>query len=220
MSLQRAGGVRDTSTANHVHTSDAEVSYDVIDDTTTTTNTANSDKRKRNKENKKQNNITNNDDIMLNTIQDIKLHFEKQLALAKSGFLEQTKVLKAEFKGQVEALHHVIKEKENTILKLQVDVQDLKKSYSFLTEETNELKGKIKINECSIEGTKKTNDVLTNKTSDLEDRSRRNNIVFYNIPEPTEDARSEDCKTKILDFLKSRDFFGPTILLKLIVHIA
>ena len=206
MSSQRAGGVRDTSTASNVHTSDAEVSYDVINDIA---NGVSTEKPKRKKE-KKNNNNTNDDDIMLNTIRDIKVYYEKQLALAKSDFTEQTKVIKAEFKGQVEALHQVVQEKDKTILKLQLDVEDLKKSYSFLSDETTDLKGKIKTNEISIESTRKTNDHIVNKASDLEDRSRRNNIVFYNIPEQaSEDARMEDCEAKIEHFLKSRGFFQP-----------
>ena len=202
MSQGRVGGVRGTSPTSNDMTSDAEISYDTIKDVSST------DKSKPKKVNKKLNNNKKDDDIMLDMIHDIKSHFEKQLAEAKADFINQTTVMKAEFKGQVEALHQVIQDQNNTIIKLQIDAEELKKSCSFLTDETTSLKGYIKTNELSIDGVKKKHDQLIDKTCDLEDRSRRNNVVFYNIPE-SDDAQSEDCENIIVNVLKRQGFFRP-----------
>ena len=44
------------------------------------------------------------------------------------------------------------------------------------------------------------------KTTDLEDRSRRNNLVFFNVPEP-EVPGKEDCEAKILKIIGDRRIF-------------
>ena len=49
---------------------------------------------------------------------------------------------------------------------------------------------------------------LVDKASDLEGRSRRNNVIFYYIPEPSSDIKEpEDCDAKIMSLLKTRGFF-------------
>ena len=77
-----------------------------------------------------------------------------------------------------------------------------------MTEETAVLGGRIKGAEISIGTANKNHDYIVNKTADLEDRSRRNNVIFYNIPEPTSESKdSEDCDAIIMNLLKSRGFF-------------
>ena len=201
MSHERAGGARGSSTASKTTTSDEDISQDTIKESKTPVK----NERKKNKKG-----VKNEEDVMLDTINDIRSHFEKQLAIAKADFAENARLIKAECKGQVEALHNVIKEKDNTIVKLQVDVEELKKSYSFLTQETSELKGALKVNDVKIESARKTNEQLMNKTTDLEDHSRRNNLIFYNIPEPEAgNAQNEDCRAKIVNMLKRQGFFEP-----------
>ena len=131
----------------------------------------------------------------------LKKHFEK--ILDHKLLLATTKI-----QGEVDALHRVIKDKDEVISKLSVELGELKKSYDFLTEETTTLNGRININEKKLDTAAKKNEFLHNKTSDLEDRSRRNNVVFYNIPEASPESNTtEDCESKIQCLLRSRDFF-------------
>ena len=63
-----------------------------------------------------------------------------------------------------------------------------------MSEETSDLRGQIKTNEGNlISISKKQNDVIS-KTIDLEDRSRRNNLLFFNIPESEVDKILRDYK--------------------------
>ena len=73
------------------------------------------------------------------------------------------------------------------------------------------LGGKIKANEINLTSAKKQCEDLTNKASDLEDRSRRNNVVFFNIPEEAE----ENCDSIIMNLLTSRGFFESDYTLEL-----
>ena len=80
----------------------------------------------------------------------------------------------------------------------------------MLSEETSALEGKIKSNEIRIESNIKSSTEIINKTTDQEDRSRRNNLIFYNIPEHvTEHENKEDCEKVVVDLLKERKFFKP-----------
>ena len=117
-------------------------------------------------------------------------------------------LMRTEFEGKINVLHEVINNKDNTIGELYTEIGELKQSYSFLSQETTMLVKKTKETEISLSTANKNHESLVDKTSDLEDRSRRNNIVFYNIPESTINAReSEDCDSIIINLLKSRGFF-------------
>ena len=141
-------------------------------------------------------------------------HFDQKLLLV------QTK-----FEAQISALHDVIKEKDVTIGNLYTDIGELKASYNteikdlkqscdFLTNETSVLGGRVKGNELNIASASKHNDDLVNKTADLEDRSRRNNVVFFNIPE-AEVGDTENCDQIIHNLLKSKKFFEQEYTLEL-----
>ena len=131
-------------------------------------------------------------------------HFDQKLIQIKADIQGQVNVLQ----GEVKALHEVIKNKDDKIGELYKEIGTLKHSCDFLTEETTVLKGMINRNEVSVNSAIKKHSDLENKTSDLEDRSRRNNIVFYNIPEPADNIKEpEDCDEKITHILKERGFF-------------
>ena len=56
------------------------------------------------------------------------------------------------------------------------------------------MKNYIKDNKTRLEATIKDSTELRNKSMDLEDRSRRNNLIFYNIPESTNKYETENCE--------------------------
>ena len=126
----------------------------------------------------------------------------------KNYYDQKLLLLKCEFDGKVNALHDVIKNKDEVIGNLHTEIGELKQCCNFLSNETASLQTKIKKNETSLEISKKDHDDLVLKTSDLEDRSRRNNVVFYNFPEKcSQQSEAEDCEKMLIDFLKGRGFF-------------
>ena len=136
-----------------------------------------------------------------------KQEYVKQIAMLelRKEFETKLNLFKAEVNGKVEALHRVVNDKDKTIGLLQKEIGELKKTCDFLTDETNELKGQIKSNEIKLKSSAVRHNEIVDKASDLEDRSRRNNLLFFNIPETGE---NDDCEIKIKNLLDSLNFFG------------
>ena len=132
--------------------------------------------------------------------------FNEKLALFKAESDEKLALYKAENDGKIDALHTVIQNKDDVIGKLLIEIGELRNSCSFLTEETSVLKGQIQINKTSIENNAHQTAAVVDKSNDLEDRSRRNNIVFYNFPEP-KNNEPENCEEKIVNLLEAKQFF-------------
>ena len=133
----------------------------------------------------------------IKTIKELQQDFNQQIALVK-----------AEFGGQIKMLENILKMKDEIIGNLQTEVGELRQTCNFLTNETHELNGKIKVNEVSIESNVKKTVEVAEKTVDLEDRSRRSNLVFYNIKESNENATGREyCESKIISLLESKCFF-------------
>ena len=131
----------------------------------------------------------------------LKNHFEKILD-------QKVLLVKTECEAKIDALHEVIKNNYEAMGKLNREIGELRHSYSFLTDETTMLSGRIKSNECMLESATKNHNILEEKTSDLEDRSRRNNLVFYNFPEHNpQNSEPENCEAKLASFLKAKGFF-------------
>ena len=86
------------------------------------------------------------------------------------------------FNAKIETLQRDLEQKDVVIKKLNVEISELKKSCSFLSNETSEIKNKMQ--ESHDEITTKMENANTavkeiiNKSTDLEDRSRRSNLVF------------------------------------------
>ena len=70
----------------------------------------------------------------IKTIKELQHNFNQQLALVK-----------AEFNGQVKVLENILKMKDEIIGNLQTEVGELRQTCNFLTHETHEIKGKIKV---------------------------------------------------------------------------
>ena len=124
----------------------------------------------------------------------------------QNTYEDKLQQLEARFQAQVDTLHRVIEQKDNLISKLSMDIGELKKSMSFVTNETTELKNCIDENKRASEtkfneANKKFSDIKS-KTVDLEDRSRRCNLVFFNFEEE-EPGTMENCEQKVDDLLTS-----------------
>ena len=93
---------------------------------------------------------------------------------------------------------------EEESIELKADVESTKEAVSFLTQETTDLNQKIVDNTLKIKETVVHCQDIENKTVDLEDRSRRNNLVFFNIEEESVNyTKRENCEQKIISELVS-----------------
>ena len=142
----------------------------------------------------------------------LKASFERQMEAMKKelevSFKHELELMKTELKATVNTFTNVIKSKDETIGNLQKEIGELKKSYDFLSDETSVLKGEIKVNETRIQQNEKKNEEISEKNVDLEDRSRRNNLIFFNFAEaPKSQTEKENCEKMVIDLLESRHFF-------------
>ena len=101
--------------------------------------------------------------------------------------------------AKISALETVIEKKDKALADLnqqvgflKSEVSNLQKSCNFLSNETSDLKNESKnLKEKHQNELKEVRD----KTVDLEDRSRRDNLVFYGI----EETNGEDCEQVVID---------------------
>ena len=150
-------------------------------------------------------------DIMLPTnpsIEQLQSYFERKF----NALEEKYNKLEISTAARVETLHKVIQQKDDVIGKLNVEIGELKKSYSFLSSETAEIKTSMKQSNEQIAAKFETTNSLVkennNKSIDLEDRSRRSNLIFYNFPE-ARDGETENCEQLIHNIISSRKIFNP-----------
>ena len=80
---------------------------------------------------------------------------------------------------------------------------------SMITRKIQEHEEKLKSHEFDIlqakeeiTQLKQENEKLAQKIDDIENRSRRNNLVFFGLPEAKDDPRKEDCHKTIKKFLR------------------
>ena len=120
--------------------------------------------------------------------------------------------LRSEFNAKFDSLNNMVQTRNNTISKLKeevgllkTEVSDLKDGCSFLTQETTELKTAVENTDKNV---KESINDLTNKAVDLEDRSHRNNLVFFGVPENTKKDVPEDCDMLMTKILQDKDILN------------
>ena len=131
-------------------------------------------------------------------LKDVKISFEAKLDELRRILDKKDKVI-GELNQDVGRLNHDVgnlKEKDELIDQLTKDLDDAKQSLNFLTHETTGLSNAIKGNQTTVQESKKLVEEVKAKTEDLEDRSRRNNLVFFNIQEADKGV-SENCEHHI-----------------------
>ena len=121
-------------------------------------------------------------------------------------FEERLKIIEATHEAKLDALYKVLEKKDEIIGRLNMEIGEMKQSISFLTNETTEIKKSVTNNTKTLDTKLRNTDNnvkdIKLKTIDLEDRSRRCNLVFYNFPEPAQ-GRSEDCERLVVSLLAS-----------------
>ena len=119
---------------------------------------------------------------------------------------EKLNTIKTQFEAKLETLHKIIEKKDDVIGKLNNKIGELEQSLNFLSGETSDIKKKVEDNAKAIKSrvdiTDNQVETIRAKTIDLEDRSRRCNLVFFNFPEVNRHA-TEDCEQTVENLLNS-----------------
>ena len=130
----------------------------------------------------------------------------QSLEEVKKDFEIKLKLIETKFSAHYDTMTKILEKKEEAIGQLNQRVGELtgeinclKDSLNFMSGETMSIKEKLQSTQEIHE--KKMTD-LQHKTEDLEDRGRRNNLVFYGIPEPESGAEAEDCENKLYEMLR------------------
>ena len=125
---------------------------------------------------------------------------------------DKISLLEATFHAKLDALFKVIEQKDEVIGRLNIEIGELKQSFNFLSQETTDIKSSIKetskILETKINENESHVKAVKTKTVDLEDRSRRCNLVFYNFPE-TGRNEAENCEDVVCSHLGGLGIFPP-----------
>ena len=158
---------------------------------------------------KKKGYVENEDmDLSGSFLNDPEFDVEANMQVLKKTFEKRMLLMQTEFQAKVDTLYDVLKTKDEVIGKLQGEIGQLKQTCNYLTEETTVLKGQLKIHEMSLSEAGKKYNTIVDKTADLEDWSKRNNLVLNNIPEP-EMLDRENCEDKILKLIDEWGIFEP-----------
>ena len=101
-----------------------------------------------------------------------------------------------QLKQQIQSLAQQTPNELNEVFKKELG--DLKKSCNFLSTETTNLKGSINENKLHINNETKHIKDIQDKTRDMEDRQRRDNLIFFNVKETD---NTEDCERLVMNEL-------------------
>jgi hypothetical protein len=121
----------------------------------------------------------------------------------RNEFNEQLTNLKSELKAEMVAMRNVLLMKDEEIRVLKKELEEVKEGAQFIS---NEMEKRDLTNNENLEKEREHLDNIHNKiwevqdkTRDLEDRSRRDNLVFRNIPEAEGKEREtgDDCERKL-----------------------
>ena len=122
------------------------------------------------------------------------------------------------FESKIEVLTNLINSKDKEISALHqlvgsltAEITNLKKGFNFMSNETSDLKKTVQ--EVEKQNKEKISE-LQEKTIDLEDRGRRNNLVFYGIKELLDKRNTENCEELITQVINQHgiaDFSGDYI---------
>ena len=143
----------------------------------------------------------------------LRKHFENKFALLQTEFRAKVDEIKEGNNSKIEMMKEMLGTKDELISslsvrigKLEADIESLKKSQNFVTKETTEVKNTL---EKAFSNNGRKFKELEDKTQDLEDRSRRNNLVIFGVPEETNTTTTEDCDKLICDLLRKHKVIDP-----------
>ena len=143
-------------------------------------------------------------DTTANSVKELQKMFEHKLSLITTKFQTELSLVTTKLQTEVDTLYNVVKMKDEVIGKLQTELGEVKQSLNYLHKETSDNHKLINetnnVMEKKIKETNHTMQGIKSKNVDLEDRSRRCNLVFFNIPEADKNE-PEDCEKLIHNVL-------------------
>ena len=85
--------------------------------------------------------------------------------------------------AEIAELKRSVEELTDKVTRLEQTSTEMEKSCTYQSDELITIKGKVANHKFLIDRSKENLNAVTDKTRDLEDRSRRANLVFFNVPE-------------------------------------
>jgi hypothetical protein len=135
----------------------------------------------------------------------------KEIEKLRDGFNKRVNAIENKFATELLAKDQKISglTKELGVVRSELtkELEEVQKSAAFVSDKLDD-SDKIWNENKEIEDErtaqlKNTVDELRNKNTDLEDRSRRSNLIFYNIPEEKFNASGpENCENKIIELVR------------------
>ena len=125
------------------------------------------------------------------------------IAELREEFMEMVTTMQSRFEQQ-------LAEKDVMIKTLNNEIVDIKKSLQYMSDKLEEERNDLKETNEQVKQVHEVFQVVKDKTEDLEDRGRRNNLVFFNVPEidNSNGLVAEDCESRILGELDRLNMLG------------
>ena len=145
---------------------------------------------------------------------------EDNLKEIKAEFENTVNELKREFNGKIDLLKDLLSSKDKVIAELGIKIGTLTKAsdeviqgLNFVTKETTDLKDNIDQTVSKINTQANEIAEVKDKARDLEDRSRRGNIVMFGVPEAEGDKNvTEKTEELLIDVLEKHSLLNKTDL--------
>ena len=128
---------------------------------------------------------------------DLKKELKKEMEQEMKVELSKIEVA---FDAKVDILKNLVESKEEKINTLNREIGELQTSLNMTDTNVKEIGDKSEQLGSSINSVNKNMDFIVQKTSDLEDRSRRQNLLFFNFEEEDNET-PEDVEKKIINFV-------------------
>ena len=139
------------------------------------------------------------------SLEELQTFYDNKLQEIQASYDDKLKIAEANFQGKIDTVHRILEQKEDIISKLNREIGELKTGMNFHSSEISEIRKNVgemkKDSESKFNDTNKKVDDVKTKTVDLEDRSRRCNLVFFNFKEAPN--TKEDCEKKVDDLITS-----------------
>ena len=139
--------------------------------------------------------------------------YEEKIACLKSDNDDQLKEIKNKFDAKSETLLLVIAQKDAAINKLNENIGELQKSVEVTDSSVKINKECIDTLNYHAEEQLKELNYLVDKSSDLEDRSKRHNLIFKGFTEETGRETNEDCEKKLRNLIVEKSMLNGKALI-------
>ena len=127
------------------------------------------------------------------------------LQAKNSSILEKTE---AKFIAKVDTLLDIIAQKDVAINRLNEQIGEVQRSIEVTDQRVRIHDEKIQNLDYHADSAFKELNYLVDKSADLEDRSKRNNLIFNGIQEEVDRESNEDCEKKLRNLIVNQDMLN------------